>query len=181
MMLASIAVAFCPAMLTNPVCWELLPHCGQKGASDGIGAKRNPTVIVAGEPDAPGALIVMWPVFTLGARVPAATEICKVSGAVPLVGVTESHDESLEAVNASVPSPILETLTEAGEGFTPLPCVAEKERLVCESEREGVSGGGSPAPLLHPAQIELMIATNKSNAKRFIGRPAPNHQSIKEL
>lgn len=41
----------------------------------------------------------------------------------------------------SVPPPVLVTLTEAGAGFTPLPCVALNERVVPESD--STAGGGA--------------------------------------
>jgi hypothetical protein len=56
-------------------------------------------------------------------------EICSDCGAVPLTGETESHGESLAALNVSVPPPVLETLTDAGDGFVPIPCVASNERV----------------------------------------------------
>ena len=48
-------------------------------------------------------------------------EICKVCGAMPLVGVTESHAESLVVVKLSAPVPVFVTSTEAGAGSALLP------------------------------------------------------------
>ena len=112
----------------------------------------------------------MWPVFMLGARFPIATEICRVCGAVPLVGVTESQGESLDAVKVRVPAPVLEILTEAGKGLEALPCVAENERAVSEIEREGMPEGVELAAPPQPAGTVLMITNRRMNAKRFIGR-----------
>ena len=52
---------------------------------------------------------------------PTLADICKLCGAVPLAGVTESQAESLVALRFSVPEPPLVTLTKAGDGSDELP------------------------------------------------------------
>ena len=69
------------------------------------------------------------------------TLICKVCGAVPLAGVTESQDESLAAVNESVLLPVLVTETLAEAGLAP-PCVPLKVNVNGETLRMGLGGGG---------------------------------------
>jgi hypothetical protein len=53
------------------------------------------------------------------------------------VGVTDSHEESLLAVNVRLPPPVLVIFTVDAAGFVPLPCVALKEIVDCETERIG--------------------------------------------
>ena len=65
-------------------------------------------------------------------------EIWSSCGAVPLVGVTDSHEESLLAVNVRLPPPVLVIFTVDAAGFVPLPCVALKARVDCETERIGL-------------------------------------------
>jgi hypothetical protein len=86
---------------------------------------------------------------------------------VPLVGVTDSHGESLDAVNVSVPPPTLETFAGACGGLELLPCVPWKAKLVWETDSEGGLGGGAPPPP-HPLKTTLMIASKKKYLKRFI-------------
>jgi hypothetical protein len=103
---------------------------------EGAGADTvNVTVMVAGEPDVPAEVTVMCPVYVEAVRVPRAAEICNDCGAVPLAGVTESHVESLLAVNARVPAPVLETVAVAGDGPELPPCVAPNKILDGETER----------------------------------------------
>jgi hypothetical protein len=64
-------------------------------------------------------------------------ETCNACGAVPLAEVADSHEESLLAVNIRLPPPILVIFTVVAGGFVPLPCVALKERVDCETERIG--------------------------------------------
>jgi hypothetical protein len=94
------------------------------------------TVTVAGEPCAPLAVTVTCPVYVPGTSEPSAAETCNVCGAVPLVGETVSHEESLLAVNERVPPPVFVTLTEEAEGELP-PSVALKLRVVGETDRTG--------------------------------------------
>ena len=71
-------------------------------------------------------------------RVPSEAEICRVPGVDPLPGVTLSQAELLVAVKLSAPPPpVLVTLTDAGEGFVPLPSVALKESGAVESDKIG--------------------------------------------
>lgn len=101
------------------------------------------TVIVAGDPCAPEAVTVICPVYVPAVKLPSVAEICSVceGGAEPLAGEAASHDESLLAVNESVPLPVFETVTLAGVGFVPLPCVPLNETVVEESVSTG--GGGA--------------------------------------
>ena len=94
------------------------------------------TVTVAGDPCAPAAAIVMWPMYVPETNPLTLGDICRVWGAVPLVGRTTSHDMSLEAVKLRVPVPTFDTETEAGAGFEP-PCVAVNESVAGETERAG--------------------------------------------
>ena len=68
---------------------------------------------------------------------PSVADTCRVCGAVPLVGLTDSQAESLLAVKFSVPCPVLVRLTLEGEGFVPLPWVAAKLSVVVERVRTG--------------------------------------------
>ena len=74
---------------------------------------------------------------------PSVAETCSVceGGADPLAGEAPSHDESLLAVNESIPAPVFDNVTLAGGGFTPLACVALNESVFAESVRIG--GGGA--------------------------------------
>src|SRR5271167_260280 len=116
----SLLLTLCPATFTIPACCGFAPHCAQNGVVD---ATPDPTVkvtvIIPGDPCAPFAVTVMWPTYVFGVLVggPRVAEICSVIGAVPLAGVTISHDESLLALNISVPLPVFVTSTEAGAGF----------------------------------------------------------------
>jgi hypothetical protein len=55
---------------------------------------------------------------------------------VPLVGVADSHDWSVESVKLRVPLPVFVMLRFAEAGFAP-PWMAEKLRLDGEIERMG--------------------------------------------
>ena len=101
-----------------------------------IGATVKVTVILAGEPWAPADVTVMWPVYVPAVSVPTVAETCKVCGAVPLVGVTASHDESLAAVKLSVPVPVFVTFAVWDVGFVP-PCVALNVRVRGETDKTG--------------------------------------------
>ncbi len=57
-------------------------------------------------------------------------EICNACGAVPLVGVTDSHEESLLAVKVKLPPPVFVTFAADAAGFVPLPCVAANDKVV---------------------------------------------------
>ena len=107
------------------------------------------TVIVAGDPCAPEAVTVMCPVYVPAVKLPSVAEICSVceGGAAPLVGETVSHEESLLALKESDPVPIFDTVTFAGAGFVPLPCVALNESVVVDSDKTGCGGGADPAGL----------------------------------
>ena len=95
------------------------------------------TVMLAGEFCAPVEATEMWPVYVPAASAPSAAEICKDCGAVPLAGVTESHDESLVAVKVRVPELLLVRFTLEVVGLVPLPSVALKDKADCERERTG--------------------------------------------
>ena len=71
-------------------------------------------------------------------RVPSIADICKVCGAVPLPGVTESHDESLLAVKVRLPPPVFVTLTADGAGFMLVPCVPVNVVAEEDSDNTGV-------------------------------------------
>ena len=87
----------------------------------GGGATVKVTVTVAGDPWAPEAVTVTWPVYVPAVRAPTLADIFRFCGAVPLAGVTESQTESLLALKFSVPEPVLVTLTKAGDGSDELP------------------------------------------------------------
>jgi|SRR5579862_3329191 len=109
-------------------------------AGTGVGAATlNVTVMVDGEPWTPVAVTVMCPVYVPAARLPNVAEACSDCGAVPLLGVTESHDESLLALKLRLPPPVFVTFTEDGAGFVPLPCVALNVSVDCETERMGLA------------------------------------------
>jgi len=106
----------------------------------GVGAgaaTTNVTVIVAGLFWAPVAATVMCPVYVPAVRLPTVAEISSVCGAVPLVGVAESQEESLLVVKVNVPAPPFVMLAAAGEGFVALPCVPLKVTEDCETPKIG--------------------------------------------
>jgi hypothetical protein len=91
----------------------------------------NVTVIVAGDPWAPVAVTVIWPVYVPTAKVPRTDVMVNVPGVVPLAGATISQLESLVAVKLSAPPvPVFVTFTIAGTGSFAMPNTAEKERAV---------------------------------------------------
>ena len=58
------------------------------------------------------------------------------------MGVTLSQEESLPAVNESVPVPVLVTPTDCDAGFPP-PCVALKVSVVGETDKTGCGGAAT--------------------------------------
>jgi hypothetical protein len=62
---------------------------------------------------------------------------------VPLVGVADNQDWSVESVKFRVPVPVLVTLRFAEAGFAP-PWIAAKLRLVGEIERAGEPVAAKP-------------------------------------
>jgi hypothetical protein len=160
------------------VCCGFAPHCAQKGVFDGTGVTKNPTVTVAGDPMTPDAVIIMWPVTVPTGRAPSIALICKVCGAVPLVGVTVSHGESLAAVKVSVPPPIFETVTEAGAGFAP-PCTVVKDSEAADRERIGAVGGGVTTPMPpQPTTTEETMAITANSAMRFMLQSNGNYDYV---
>jgi hypothetical protein len=89
---------------------------------------ENETLIVFGEPEAPGADTVMWPVYVPGSNPATPAVICSVAGALPLAGETLSHAASVEAEKVRVPPPVFLTSRVCGAGSLP-PCCAEKDKL----------------------------------------------------
>jgi hypothetical protein len=81
----------------------------------------------------------MCPVYVLAVRLPNVAETCSDCGAVPLTGVTESHEESLLAVKLRLPPPVFVTFTVEAAGFELLPCVALNVSVDCETERIGLA------------------------------------------
>jgi hypothetical protein len=69
-------------------------------------------------------------------------EICNACGAVPLLGVTDSHEESLLAVKVKLPPPIFVTFAVDAAGFVPLDCVAANDKVVGETDNAGAEAGG---------------------------------------
>jgi len=100
------------------------------------------TVTIAGEFWTPAAPVtVTWPVYVFGIRPVSETLICRLCGALPLVGDTESQLESLAAVNESVLLPVLVTETFDAAGLAP-PWVPLKLSVNGETLRMGLGGGG---------------------------------------
>src|SRR5262249_5029225 len=108
-------------------------------ASPRIGPTTNVTGIVAGDPWAPGAVTVTFPVYMPTGRFPVRAEISKKLGVEPEPGETLNQEESLAVLKFSVLPPAAEfvTPTEAGVGSTPLPCIALNERGAVESDSTG--------------------------------------------
>ena len=79
------------------------------------------TVMVAGEPCAPAAVMVTLPMYVPAVRLPTTTDICRLCGAVPEAGLTVSQVESLPVVKLKLPEPLLVRFTLAGAGFALLP------------------------------------------------------------
>ena len=90
------------------------------GGGGGAGAARfKVTVTTAGEPCAPAAVTVMCPRYVFALSPAMVAETCKLCGAVPLTGETESQAASVEAVKFRAPVPVLVTFTVEGDGFVP--------------------------------------------------------------
>ena len=89
-------------------------------AKTGMGFTVNMTIIVAGEPLAPGAVTVMCPTYVPMASVLVVHVIVRPWGAVPDAGETPSHGESELAVKFKVPEPVFVTLTFCVGGLGPL-------------------------------------------------------------
>jgi hypothetical protein len=81
----------------------------------------------------------MVPLYVPAARPLMFGWIDSVAGALPLVGVTFSHEALDAAVKDSVPTPWLVTLTDCALGLLP-PAVAEKDRLFGLRASTGVVG-----------------------------------------
>ena len=81
----------------------------------------------------------MCPVYVPGVSAPSVAEICRAPGALPLVGETESHDESLLAVKVRLPPPLLVMFTDDAAGLLP-PWVALNVSDVGETDSAGVAG-----------------------------------------
>ena len=86
----------------------------------------------------------------MGVSVPTVAEICKVCGAEPLVGVTESQPESLAAVKFSVPVPVFVTLTDCEAGLAP-PCVALNVSVAGKTDSTGWGGAAT-------TKVTVMVA-----------------------
>lgn len=111
------------------------------------GATVNVTVATAGEPWAPAAVTVRWPVYIPAVRLPTDANTCSVCGAVPPVGVADNQVASAESVNVNVPVPVFATLKLAGDGFAP-PWMAAKLKVDGVTERIG-----EPVPKTPYAEI----------------------------
>ena len=84
-----------------------------------------------------------------------------------MLGVTESHGESLDAVNESAPPPVFVTVTEMEEGFEAAPCDVPKESVVWDSARFDADIPLPPPP--HAAK-QAQAAINIVPKIRFISR-----------
>ena len=62
---------------------------------------------------------------------------------MPLLGVTESHEESLTAVKERVPPPLFVTLTDEAAGFVPLPCVPPNDKVDEDRDKAGTGAGAA--------------------------------------
>ena len=101
------------------------------------------TSTVFGEPEAPAAVTVIGVVYVPGASPAIDGVTVTVAGAVPLDGLTESHDADSASVKLRVPPPVLVTSKVCAAGFAP-PSVAVKDRLLFETASAGGGGGGVP-------------------------------------
>jgi hypothetical protein len=90
--------------------------------------------------------------------------------------VTESHGESVVAVNASVPPPEFVTLTEAGAGFVALPWDVPNLTAICETMSVGAMLPPPPPPPPHPTE-GMQAAANKIQPMRFIAIPSSRSSS----
>ena len=118
------------------------------------------TSTVVGDPCAPAAVIVMWPVYVPAANPFTAADIWTDWGAVPDVGEAVSQLLSLDAVKLNEPTPELVMFTEAGAGFVP-PAVALNVTVVGETARIGVVAGNVNAPTI-PPPLKLLHEPAKS-------------------
>ena len=96
------------------------------------------TGMVLGLLVAPEALTVIVPVYVPTARPEILTDAASVEGAVPLLGLRESHEASSEADHARVPPPVLVMETFCEDGLE-LPCTAVK---LNEVGLNPIAGGG---------------------------------------
>ncbi len=82
------------------------------GAGGGSGGETvNVTVKSPGDPCAPAPVIVTWPLYVPAVNPMTVVETAKFCGAVPVLGETPSHTESVESVKVSAPFPILVKVT----------------------------------------------------------------------
>src|SRR5262249_29089408 len=100
----------------------------------------NVTGTLTGVLVAPVALMVIVPLYAPAASPLMLTEAVSVEGAVPLAGLTVSHEASSLAVKLRVPPPVLVTLIVWLAGLLP-PAVAVKLRLVGLTPMVGCVGG----------------------------------------
>src|SRR3954452_1184392 len=108
-------------------------------ASVGGGVTVSVTGMVFGEPVAPEAVTVTLPLYVPAPRPEMLGVTVSVCGAVPEAGDTVIHVASSEAVNDSVPAPVLDTSIVLAAGSVP-PAVAENDRLDGETPSTGCGG-----------------------------------------
>jgi hypothetical protein len=83
--------------------------------------------------------------------------------------VTDSHGESLIAVNARVPPPVFVTLTETAAGFVALPREVPNLRAVCETASVG---DATPPPPPHAANV-MQATAKKIRPTQLVVIPSP--------
>ena len=94
----------------------------------GAAATVRVTGICFGEPWVPAEVTVTVPEYVPAARPVVSTDTLRSRGAVPLVGLTDSHGASSETVKESEPPPVLATLSVLAAGLA-APAVALNARL----------------------------------------------------
>jgi hypothetical protein len=118
-----------------------LPGVTASAGPGGGGSTMSVTGIVRGEPVAPAAPTVTLAVYVPGARPVVSGVTVTVPAPVPPAGATLSHGASSDAVQSSVPAPVLATSSVLAAGFVPL-----KDRVAGVTDSDGAPG--TPAQLI---------------------------------
>ena len=135
-----VTETFCAAGLAPPcvpVNDNVSGETFSMGLGGGGGCTLKFTVTGAGDPCEPAEVTVMCPVEMPCARPLELAVTCKASGAVPVVGETVSHAESVDVVKLRTPPPELATLIVPMAGC---PCGALSGSVVGVTPSTGLAG-----------------------------------------
>lgn len=119
------------------------------------------TVAVLGLLEAPTAVMTIAPVYVPAIIPTVDTETVTVVGAVPVVGLSVSHEASSEAVHVIVPPPVLPTMSVWLAGLAP-PCAPENVSADGPIDSDALGGAG-PSP---PPQANVLRTSNEGTRSR---------------